>query len=123
MLRFVSFCLLLGFSTLALAHETETKSSTKTAKSDGLKKVLLFSGTGWYRHPEIPSLNGWLVRLGAENGIEVDVSETGADITPEKLAGYQVVLLNNANMLDKVLDAKQRDALQAWYQKGGGIVA
>lgn len=124
MLRPIIFFILLGLlSTPALAHEKEQKPSAKAAKADGLKRVLLFSGTGWYRHPEIPSLNGWLVRLGAEHAIEFDVSETGADITPEKLAGYQVVLLNNANMLDKVLDEKQRDALQAWYQKGGGVVA
>ena len=123
MTRFVSFVLLIGLvATVALAHEKEEKQPAKVATSDGLKRVLVFSGTGWYRHPEIPSLNGWLVRLGAENDIEVDVSETGADITPEKLAGYQVVLLNNANMLDKILDEKQRDALKAWYQKGGGIV-
>lgn len=124
MIRSVICSLLLGLlSTLALAHEGEHKKSAKGIPGDGPQRVLLFSGTGWYRHPEIPSLNGWLVRLGAENGIEFDVSETGADITPEKLAGYQVVLLNNANMLDKVLDEKQRDALKTWYQQGGGIVA
>src|SRR3954471_6080641 len=118
MLRSIILCFCIGLlSTPALAHEKEGKPAAKTAQTDGLKRVLLFSGTGWFRHPEIPSLNGWLVRLGAENGIEFDVSETGADITPEKLAGYQVVLLNNANMLDKVLDEKQRDALKAWYQK------
>src|SRR5687768_14547110 len=110
------------FSTLASAHEKDEKPSAQAAHHGALKRVLVFSGTGWYRHPEIPSLNGWLVRLGAENGIEFDVSETGADITPEKLARYQVVLLNNANTLDKVLDEKQRDDLKAWYQKGGGIV-
>jgi uncharacterized protein len=124
MIRSVIFALLLALiSTRALAHEKEPNQSTTTTDRHGLKRVLLFSGTGWYRHPEIPSLNGWLVRLGAENGIEFGVSETGADITSEKLAGYQVVLLNNANMLDKVLDQKQRDALKTWYQKGGGIVA
>src|SRR4051794_12903986 len=105
MLRSILCCSLLGLlSAQALAHEKahekEEKPTAKAAKADGLKRVLLFSGTGWFRHPEIPSLNGWLVRLGAEHGVDFDVSETGADITPEKLAHYQVVLLNNANMLD-----------------------
>jgi type 1 glutamine amidotransferase len=124
MLRSFTCCIFLSlFATTALAHDKDGKPVGKATKTGGLQRVLLFSGTGWYRHPEIPQLNGWLVRLGAEHGIEMDVSETGADITPEKLSGYQVVLLNNANMLDKVLDEKQRDALKAWYQQGHGIVA
>ncbi len=66
--------------------------------------MLVFSGTGWYRHPEIPASNGWLIRLGGEHGIQVDVTETPGDITPERLAQYQVLVLNNANDLEKVLN-------------------
>lgn len=86
-------------------------------------KVLLFSGTGWYRHPEIPSLNGWLVRLGAQHGVKFDISETGKDINEGNLAKYDVLLLNNSNTLDKVLNADQRGAVETWFQRGHGIVA
>ena len=61
--------------------------------SDPSIRVLLFSGTGWYRHPEIPRINGWLVRLAAEHGMEMDVSETGNDFTPERLAQYDVIFV------------------------------
>ena len=86
------------------------------------RRVLIFSGTGWYRHPQIPELNGWLVRLGAQNGIQADVTETGNDITPQRLATYDVLVMNNSNELVKLLDEKQRRAIEQWYAKGGGIV-
>lgn len=88
----------------------------------GGRRVLVFSGTGWYRHPEIPQVNGWLARLGAAHGIHVDVTETAKDITPQRLAQYPVLVLNNANELDKVFDEKQRGAIEAWFKAGGGLV-
>lgn len=85
-------------------------------------RVLVFSATGWYRHPEIPRTNGWLARLGQEHGFVVDVSETPGDLTAEALAAYRVLVLNNANELDKVLDDAQEKAVEGWSRRGGGIV-
>src|SRR5947209_3509098 len=59
-------------------------------------RVLVFSRAGWYRHPEIPRTNGWLVRLGQENGFVVDVTESPEDLKPELLKSYRVLVLNNA---------------------------
>ncbi|MDH3650532.1 MAG: ThuA domain-containing protein, partial [Saprospiraceae bacterium] len=97
--------------------------TTPSIAVDDTIMVLLFSGTGWYRHPEIPAINGWLVRLGLSHGIQMDISETGTDITKEALENYDVLLLNNANVLDKVFDPTQRQVIEEWYQAGGGIVA
>src|SRR4051794_17939692 len=85
-------------------------------------RVLVFSGTGWYRHPEIPATNGWLVRLGQERGFVVDVTETPGDLTPERLKPYRALVLNNANELGKVIDEKQQRAIADWFRKGNGIV-
>ncbi len=85
-------------------------------------RVLVFSGTGWYRHPEIPSTNGWLVRLGQEQGFVVDVTETPGDLTADRLAAYRVLVLNNANELGKVLDDTQKKAVEGWSRHGGGVV-
>ncbi len=30
-------------------------------------RVLLWSKTSWYRHPQIPELNGWLTSVKIEN--------------------------------------------------------
>ncbi len=85
-------------------------------------RVLVFSATGWYRHPEIPRTNGWLVRLGQEHGFVVDVTETPGDLNAEALKAYRVLVLNNANELDKVLDETQKKAVEDWSRNGGGIV-
>ena len=87
-----------------------------------LHRVLVFSKAGWYRHPEIPRTNGWLVELGAENGFKVSVTETPEDLTPKALAEYQVLLINNANAMGETLNEKERQAITDWYRKGGGIV-
>ncbi len=86
-------------------------------------KVLLFSGTGWYRHPEIPQCNGWLVRTLGEAGYQVDVTETPGDLTRERLSTYDVLLMNNCNELTTILNEGQRQAIEDWYKNGHAIVA
>jgi len=86
-------------------------------------RVLLFSGTGWYRHPEIPQCNRWLVRTLGEAGFDVDVTETPGDLTPERFALYDVFLMNNCNELTTLLNDKQRQAIEDWYKQGKAIVA
>lgn len=84
--------------------------------------VLVFSGTGWYRHPETAAINGWLARLSDELGMQVDVTESPKDIS-QLLDRYKVLVLNNSNELVKLLDQKQRKKIEEWYKAGGGIVA
>jgi type 1 glutamine amidotransferase len=86
-------------------------------------RLLLFSGTGWYRHPEIPQCNGWLVRTLGEAGYDVDVTETPGDLTKERLASCDVFLMNNCNELTTLLDGTQRQAIEDWYKQGNAIVA
>ena len=94
----------------------------KVADESG-KRVLVFSATGWYRHPEIPKVNGWLVRVLGEAGFTADTSETAKDITAERLAEYRVLVLDNTTAMDDVFDATQRRAIETWYKGGRGIVA
>ena len=104
--------------TPALAEDAQ---GAKAAAGEQVR-VLVFSGAGWYRHPEIPRTNGWLVRLGQEQGFVVDVTETPGDLTADRLAPYRVLVLNNANELGKVLDDTQKKAVEGWSRHGGGIV-
>lgn len=87
------------------------------------KRVLLFSGTGWYRHPEIPKTNRWLITTLGQAGFAVDVTETPGDLTPQRLAEYDVFLMNNCNQLDTFLNDAQRKAVEDWYKGGKAIVA
>ena len=36
--------------------------------ADQATRVLVFSGTGWFRHPEIPRTNGWLAGVLMRGG-------------------------------------------------------
>ena len=122
----LSLIFLSGFQLIAQEH-LDVNHQKKTHEQNAMGneatlKILLFSGTGWFRHPGIPVVNGWIVRLGAEHNMQVDVSETGDDISKEKLSNYDVLLFNNANVLDKVFNEEQRNAIEEWYKAGGAIV-
>ena len=106
-------------STTLEGHDT---TPTTAAKASGLK-VLVYSNTGYYRHPDIPGINRWLVLLGHENGFDVDITEHWKDLQPEVLTKYDVLLLNNANELDTVIPEAQRKSVEDWFNKGKkGIV-
>ncbi|MGK0185883.1 MAG: type 1 glutamine amidotransferase [Verrucomicrobiales bacterium] len=118
--RLILFVLALGFSLLSQASAQNRYREHTPSKAE--IRVLCFSASGWYRHPDIPAINHWLVKTGAAYGIQIDVSETAKDLTEKRLADYNVLLLNNANTLDKVFDEEQREVIEDWYAKGGGIV-
>ncbi len=83
---------------------------------------MVFSGTGWYRHPEVPAISGWLARLDADLKMQVDVSENPNDLV-KILNKYQVLVLNNCTEMTALFDEKQRMAVEKWYRAGGGIIA
>jgi type 1 glutamine amidotransferase len=119
----------LGCSAVALGwpvlkHAEAAGGSDKSAETSAPRpRILLFSGTGWYRHPEIPQCNGWLVRTLGEAGYDADVTETPGDVTAPRLANYDLLLMNNCNELTTLLNDAQRQAIEAWYQQGKAIVA
>ena len=86
------------------------------------RAVLVFSGTGWYRHPETAAVNGWLARLSEDVGMRIDVTENAGDIS-KLLDRYDVLVLNNSNELTKLFDEDQRNTIRDWYREGHGIVA
>lgn len=112
-LRFLLLALWLVGTGLVFAHEPATGS----AGGPGLK-VLVYSDTAYYRHPDIPGINRWLVLLGHENGMEIDITEHPKDLAPKVLEKYDVLLLNNANELDKVIPEDARKSVEAWFASG-----
>src|SRR3954469_16316445 len=107
----------------ALAAVTALADGPVPATNDSKPRVLAYSNTAYYRHPDIPAINRWLVLLGNENGIEVDVTEHFKDLEPNVLNRYQVLLLNNANELDQVIPEAQRKSVEEWFTRGRrGIV-
>ncbi len=87
-----------------------------------LQRVLVFSKTSWYRHEAIPLINETLVRLGRDNGLEVDATEDAGAFTAENLRRYQVVVFNNTTDIGKSLSEEQKQAFMDWFGHGGGYV-
>jgi type 1 glutamine amidotransferase len=104
------------FKSFVFAHEEADRSPKN------IGAVLVFAGTGWYRHPETAAVSGWLARLANDVGMQIDVSETPKDITTI-LDHYDVLVFNNSNELTKLFDQQQQQKIENWYHAGGGIVA
>ena len=124
--RVAWFSLILAFSVITLLSDSHVIAHENDAKPDRGPKdtgaVLVFSGTGWYRHPETAAISGWLARLADDLHMQVDVTESPKDIV-NLLDRYQVLVLNNSNELTKLMDEQQLAKIEQWYKDGGGIVA
>ena len=109
---------------LALANSLVSQDTKKEfdRSPQNIGSVLVFSGTGWYRHPEVAASSGWLARRSPELQMQVDVSENPNDLL-KILPKYKVLVFNNNTELTAILDARHQAAVRDWYRKGGGIVA
>lgn len=109
---------------LALANSLVSQDTKKEfdRSPQNIGSVLVFSGTGWYRHPEVAAISGWLARRSPELQMQVDVSENPNDLL-KILPKYKVLVFNNNTELTAILDARHQAAVRDWYRKGGGIVA
>ena len=75
-------------------------------------EVIIYSATAWYRHPEIPKLNGFLVRLGAKHNINISVTEDPKDLKIASLNKYNLLFLNNSTNLGESIPKEiQKDSL------------
>mgnify|MGYP006191780537 CR=1 FL=1 len=61
----------LAVSTAALAHDGDDPVKHDRSPHN-LGDVLIFSGTGWYRHPETAPINGCLAQLSDELEMQVE---------------------------------------------------
>jgi len=111
--------LFLALANFLVSQETK-KEFDRSPQNIG--SVLVFSGTGWYRHPEVAAISGWLARRSPELQMQVDVSETPDDLL-KILPKYKVLVFNNNTELTAILDARHQAAVRDWYRNGGGIVA
>jgi len=118
-LSYFILLIILGSTAVSSAHEPHQKPDRSP---QNVGSVLVFGGTGWYRHPETAAINGWLARLSDELDMQIDVSDSPQDISI-LLDRYDVLVLNNTTELPKLLDEKQRTKIEEWYKAGGGIVA
>ena len=117
--RCLPILLLIAIPAIAWCHDDHSKPD-RSPKQIG--SVLVFAGTGWYRHPEVAAISGWISRLSDETGMQIDVSENPKDLIA-LLDKYDVLVLNNCTEMSAILDQQHRNKIRDWYRAGGGVVA
>ncbi|MFK7978559.1 MAG: ThuA domain-containing protein [Saprospiraceae bacterium] len=83
-------------------------------------KVLVFSKTAKFRHSAIKEGKTAIMKLGMENGFQVDTTENADYFQEEKLQQYAAVIFLNTT--GDVLDYPQQAHFERYIQAGGGFV-
>jgi cytochrome c len=91
-----------------------------TILTQAQKKVLVFSKTAGYRHSSIEVGRLAIMKLGKENGFDVDTTENASVFGDSILKKYSAVIFLNAT--GDVLDHVQQAAFERYIQAGGGFV-
>jgi glucose/arabinose dehydrogenase/cytochrome c551/c552 len=86
----------------------------------GKPRVLVFSKTSGFRHASIPTGKLAIMKLGQENGFDVDTTENASYFTEDSLKKYSAVIFLNSTM--DVLDNFQEAEFERYIQAGGGFV-
>jgi cytochrome c len=84
------------------------------------KKILVFSKTAEFRHSSIGAGKVALMKLGKENGFEVDTTENSALFTEKNLQKYSAIVFLNTT--GDILNDAQQVAFERYIQAGGGWV-
>lgn len=86
------------------------------------KKILVFTKNGeGFVHDNLAASVAAIEKLGAENGFEVDHSDSSSIFTSPRLDQYDAVVFSNTN--NKTFDTlKEKIAFQKYIRKGGGFV-
>src|SRR5690606_14792145 len=82
--------------------------------------VLVFSKTAGFYHESIPAGREALMKLGQENGFDVDTTTNAAWFTEDSLKNYSAVVFLSTT--GNVLDYRQEAAFERYIQAGGGFV-
>jgi cytochrome c len=90
------------------------------SKRAGKPRVLVFSKTAGYRHESIGTGKQAIIKLGQENGFEVDTTENTDYFTEDSLKNYSAVIFLSTT--GDVLKGAQENDLERYIQAGGGFV-
>jgi len=88
--------------------------------SEAQKKVLVFSKTAGFRHSSISVGKLAIMKLGKENGFDVDTTENATVFNESELKKYNAVIFLNTT--GDVLDHYQQAAFERYIQAGGGYM-
>jgi glucose/arabinose dehydrogenase/cytochrome c551/c552/type 1 glutamine amidotransferase len=89
-------------------------------KRSGDPKVLVFSKTSGFHHASIEAGNAALIKLGQENGFQVDTTTNAEMFQEDSLKQYSAVVFLNTT--GDVLNNYQEADFERYIQAGGGFV-
>ncbi|MBC7849651.1 MAG: ThuA domain-containing protein [Chitinophagaceae bacterium] len=86
----------------------------------GKPRILVFAKTAAFRHSSIPNGKAAIMKLGQENGFDVDTTENADYISEDSLKNYSAVIFlhTTGNMLNNYQEAD----FERYIQAGGGYV-
>ncbi|SEK93150.1 ThuA domain-containing protein [Parapedobacter koreensis] len=93
---------------------------TCSDKREGNPRILVFSKTAAFYHESIPAGNAALLKMGANNGIDVDTTTDANRFNEDSLKQYSAVVFLSTT--GDILDQYQEVALERYIQSGGGFV-
>src|SRR6266511_4062194 len=86
-------------------------------------RVLVFSKNTSFFHTSIPIGNAAILKLGAQNGFDVDTTTIAEYFTEDSLKKYAaVVFSNNADTSGNLLNNDQETEFERYIESGGGYV-
>ena len=88
-------------------------------KKTGNPRVLVFTKTTGFRHSSIPNGIAAVIKLGQENGFDVDTTENAEMFNDDTLKKYAAVIFLNTT--GDVLNYRQEVAFERYIQAGGGF--
>ncbi len=91
-----------------------------SSKRAGNPKILVFSKTSGFYHTSIPEATKAFLKLGQENGIDVDTTTNASYIQEDSLQKYAAVVFLNTT--GDVLNQYQEADFERYIQAGGGFV-
>jgi cytochrome c len=91
-----------------------------TMQVNAQSRVLVFSKTAAFRHSSIEVAKLALLKIGSENNIKVDTTESTAEFTEEGLKKYSAVVFLSTT--GDVLNNYEQAAFERYIQAGGGYV-
>ena len=83
-------------------------------------KILVFSKTAGFRHASIEGGKLAIIKLGKENGFEVDTTENAEIFNEKNLKTYSAIVFLSTT--GNILDIPQQRELERYIQAGGGFV-
>ena len=83
-------------------------------------KILVFSKTAKFRHTSIEAGKAAIMKLGMENGFQVDTTENEEYFKEAVLQQYATVIFLNTT--GDILDYPQQASFERYIQAGGGFV-